>query len=51
MEDYIHTEIEEFEEDIDFDAELIYQNHKAADMLAKRGYKVKKPVWNGLMAS
>lgn len=43
----------EIEEDIieEFDAELVSQSHQTADLLAKRGYRVKKPVWNGLMAS
>lgn len=41
----------EMEDDFDFDAEIIRRNHLQAEMLAKKGVKVKMPLWKGLMAS
>ena len=39
----------EFEDE--FDKELIKRNHKTIELLAKKGYKMKKPQWYGLIAS
>lgn len=44
-------ELEEVTPDIEFEARLLESNNREADMLIKRGYKIKKPVWNGLIAS
>ena len=41
----------EMDEDELFNAEIIRLNHLEADMLAKRGLKVKKPMWDYPMAS
>jgi len=43
--------LQEMEGDFDFDAEIIRQNHLEAQMLSKKGVKVKMPAWRGLMAS
>jgi len=37
--------------DFEFEAMVLERNNREADMLIKRGYKIKKPVWNGLIAS
>ena len=37
--------------DFEFEARILERNNKEADMLIKRGYKIKKSVWIGLMAS
>ncbi len=39
------------DEEFDFDAEIIRHNHLQVEMLAKKGVKVKMPLWKGLMAS
>ncbi len=41
----------EMDEEFDFDAEIIRQNHLEAQLLAKKGVRVKMPPWKGLMAS
>lgn len=41
-----------FTEEGDFlDAELIRRNHMEAALLAKKGVKVKRPMWDGPIAS
>lgn len=37
--------------DIEFEAQVLERNNREADLLIKRGYKIKKSVWSGLMAS
>lgn len=37
--------------DFEFDALVLERNNKEADLLIKRGYKIKKPVWSGYIAS
>ena len=44
-------DFDEFMPDIEFEAQILDRNNKEADLLIKRGYKIKKPVWNGLIAS
>ena len=35
----------------EFDAQVLEKNNREADLLIKKGYKIKKPVWSGLIAS
>ena len=44
-------EVEEVGSDLAFEAQLLETNNKEAEMLIKKGYKIKKPVWTGLVAS
>ena len=47
-------EIGEFEElmhDFEFEAQVLEKNSREADLLIKKGYRIKKPVWQGLIAS
>ncbi len=44
-------EIEEIAPDFEFEAMILERNNRVADMLIKKGYKIKKPVWSGLIAS
>ena len=44
-------EIEQFSPDFEFEAQVLERNNREADLLIKRGYKIKKPVWTGLIAS
>jgi hypothetical protein len=37
--------------DIDFEALILERNNAEADMLIKKGYKIKKSIWTGLIAS
>lgn len=37
--------------DFEFDAQILDKNNREADLLIKKGYKIKKSVWNGLIAS
>ena len=37
--------------DFEFDAQVLEKNNREADLLIKKGYKIKKPVWSGLIAS
>mgnify|MGYP001580356938 CR=1 FL=1 len=37
--------------DFEFEAQVLEKNGKEADLLIKKGYKIKKPVWSGLIAS
>ena len=43
----------EIEDDLDFqfEAMVLDRNNREADLLIKKGYKIKKSVWNGLIAS
>jgi len=44
-------EIEELAHDFEFEAQVLERNNREADLLIKRGYKIKKSVWSGLIAS
>ena len=44
-------ELDEIAPDFEFEALVLERNNKEADMLIKKGYKIKKSVWNGLIAS
>ena len=37
--------------DIEFEAQILEKNSREADLLIKKGYKIKKSVWSGLIAS
>ncbi len=37
--------------DFEFEAQVLERNNREADMLIKKGYKIKKSAWNGLIAS
>lgn len=44
-------ELDEIIPDFEFDAYVLEKNNREADLLIKKGYKIKKSVWNGLIAS
>jgi len=44
-------ELEDLAPDFEFEAKILERNSKEADLLIKKGYKIKKPVWNGFIAS
>lgn len=44
-------EIDEIAPDFEFEAQILERNNREADLLIKRGYKIKKSVWYGLIAS
>jgi len=44
-------ELDEIAPDFEFDAEVLETNRAEAILLSKKGYKIKKPVWEGLIAS
>lgn len=44
-------DIEEIAPDFEFEAMILERNNREADMLIKKGYKIKKSVWQGLIAS
>lgn len=37
--------------DFEFEAIVLEKNNREIDLLAKKGYKIKKPIWIGLVAS
>ena len=37
--------------DMEFESQVLEKNNREADLLIKRGYRIKKPVWSGLIAS
>ncbi|MDP3765280.1 MAG: hypothetical protein Q8R04_02100 [Nanoarchaeota archaeon] len=43
--------IDELAPDFEFETQILEKNNREADLLIKRGYKIKKSVWNGLIAS
>lgn len=45
------ADFEEITPDFEFEAMVLARNSREADMLIKKGYKIKKCVWNGLIAS
>ena len=44
-------ELESIAPDFEFEAMILERNNREADMLIKKGYKIKKSVWSGLIAS
>ena len=44
-------ELDEIMPDFEFEAQVLEKNNREADLLIKRGHKIKKSVWNGLIAS
>lgn len=44
-------ELEEPVPDFEFESMVLERNNREADLLIKKGYKIKKSVWYGLMAS
>ena len=44
-------ELEDIAPDFEFEAMILERNNREADMLIKKGYKIKKSVWSGLIAS
>ena len=44
-------ELDEIAPDFEFEAQVLERNNREADLLIKKGYKIKKSVWNGLIAS
>ena len=44
-------ELDEIAPDFEFEARVLEKNNREADLLIKKGYKIKKCVWNGLIAS
>lgn len=44
-------DMEEIMPDFEFEAQVLEKNSREADLLIKKGYKIKKPVWTGLIAS
>ena len=44
-------ELNEVAPDFEFEAQILERNNREAEMLMKKGYKIKKSVWNGLIAS
>ena len=44
-------ELEEITSDFEFEALILERNNRETDLLIKKGYKIKKPVWSGLIAS
>jgi len=43
--------LDEFTPDLDFEAQVLETNNREIELLNKRGYKIKKSIWNGLIAS
>ena len=39
------------ENNLGFEAQILEKSDRVADLLIKKGYKIKKPVWKGLIAS
>ena len=44
-------DFEELMPDFEFEAMILERNNREAEMLIKKGYKIKKSVWNGFIAS
>ena len=44
-------ELDEFAHDLEFEAQVLERNNREADLLIKKGYKIKKCIWNGPIAS
>lgn len=49
---HAHEDFEsEIEGYLDFEEGIAEESRKKLELMSKRGYKVKKSMWNGLMAS
>ena len=44
-------ELDSFEPDLEFESLILENNIKETDLLIKKGYKIKRPLWTGLVAS
>lgn len=44
-------ELDDFGTDFEFEAQVLEKNSREADLLIKKGYRIKKSVWSGLIAS
>lgn len=44
-------ELDEIAPDFEFEARVLEKNSREAELLMRKGYKIKKPVWSGLIAS
>jgi len=44
-------ELDEMAPDFEFEAMVLERNNREADLLIKKGYRIKKSVWYGLIAS
>ena len=44
-------ELEDIASDFEFEAQILERNMIETDLLIKKGYKIKKSVWTGLIAS
>jgi len=44
-------DIEGIAPDFEFEARVLEKNNREVDLFIKKGYKIKKCVWNGLIAS
>ena len=44
-------QLEGISPDFEFEAQVLERNNREAEMLIKKGYKINKSVWNGLIAS
>ena len=41
----------EDEPNFEFEVQVLEKNNREAELLREKGYKIKKSVWNGLIAS
>ena len=44
-------ELDEIAPDFEFEAMVLEKNNREVDLLIRKGHKIKKSVWNGLIAS
>ena len=44
-------ELDQIAPDFEFEAIVLERNNREADLLIKKGYRIKKSVWYGLIAS
>ncbi len=45
------VELENKAPDFEFEAVILERNNREAELLIKKGYKIKKSIWNGHIAS
>ena len=43
--------LDEIAPDFEFESKVLEKNNREAELLIRKGYKIKKSVWNGLIAS
>ena len=48
---FFEPEFESPATNLEFEAQILEKNGMEVGLLIKRGYKIKKPDWNGLIAS